>query len=387
MLLDTTNSRLRINLVLGHQLPFPPSHGGGVNNLLWMLSRQFAGMGHLVSVCSPLAEGLARDEVDKFGIRHRRFVGARMRRDVWPNNLSGIPYTLQLWNNLPEADITSFHAPFSFVLRHRKHLGVTTHTIHRTPKWIVRLYRNMDRIYAGSNATLREACAIAPHVAPRMKAIYNCVETNHVPPVPKPSHGGPLSLLYVGRFASDKGLQSLIGGGIDAIRSGCDITITTIGPQHDEEGGDSEFFMRINHMVGESGVGGRIRFLPNMADRSRLFSQIDDHDVFCLPSVSGETLNMAGLEAMSRAKPLMASDYGPNIEMLVDGETGLIVRAGDRVEWAKAIGSICKIKERLPSMGAASWRKARKEFSVEAIASEYVNDFMCLLSERAARLR
>ena len=39
---------LRINLVLGHQIPFPPVRGGGVNNLVWMLAKQFAALGHTV---------------------------------------------------------------------------------------------------------------------------------------------------------------------------------------------------------------------------------------------------------------------------------------------------------------------------------------------------
>ena len=373
---------LRINLVLGHQLPFPPSQGGGVNSLLWMLSRQFRRLGHAVSVCSPLAEGLATEETDVHGIHHWRLAGARMRRGVWPNNLAGIPYTFHVWRKLPAGDVTSFHAPFSFILRHRKDIGVCTHTIHRTPKWIVRLYGGMDRIYAGSHATVREASAISPGIAGRLKAIHNCIEIGEIAPKTAPAPGEPLLLIYVGRFTPDKGIYSLIGGGIDAIRAGCDIRITTIGPQRDEQGGDSSFFDAMNRMVSEAGAGGRFRFLPNMNDRARLFSQIDGHDVFCLPSLSGETFSMAGLEAMSRAKPLLTSDYGPMPEMAADGVTGFTVAAGDRGAWAEAIARLDKTRSRLPEMGLASWSKARREFSVEAIANEYIADFRCLIAAR-----
>ena len=126
---------LRITLVLGHQLPFPPLQGGGVNNLLWMLARQLARLGHAVTVCSPIAEGLNREEIDRYGIHHYRLPGAPMRRGAWPNNLAGLPYTFHVWKRLPLADVTSFHAPFSFLLRHRKRIGICTHTIHRTPKF------------------------------------------------------------------------------------------------------------------------------------------------------------------------------------------------------------------------------------------------------------
>lgn len=376
---------LRITLVLGHQLPFPPSQGGGVNNLLWMLARQLARLGHTVSVCSPIAESLACEEIDEHGIHHCRFTGARMRRGTWANNLAGIPYTLRVWKNLPAGDVTSFHAPFSFILRHRKDIGVCTHTIHRSPKWIVRLYRNMDRIYAGSHATVKEASAIAPGIAARLKAIHNCIEVGNVAPKSAPPLGEPLSLVYVGRFAPDKGLYSLIGGGIDAIHAGHDVKITTIGPQRDEQGGDSSFFDVLSRMVREAGAGDRFRFLPNINDRFRLFSTIDEHDVFCLPSISGETFSMAGLEAMSRAKPLLTSDYGPMAEMVANGVTGFTVPAGDRNAWTEAICRLDGIRRELPVMGAASWSKASREFSVEAIANQYVADFRGLIAAQRGK--
>ena len=373
---------LRINLVLGHQLPFPPLLGGGVNNLLWMLARQFARLGHAVSVCSPIADGLAREETDEHGICHRRFPGAGMRAGAWANNLVGFPYSLHVWRNLPFADVTSFHAPFSFLLRHRQGLGICTHTIHRTPKWILRLYAGMDRIYAGSHATIKEAASIAPLLASRLKAVHNCIELGEVTPKAAPKAGVALSLIYVGRFTPDKGLQSLLGGGIDAIHKGADVRITTIGPQRDEQGGDFEFFEAMIRVVCEAGVADRFRFLPSITDRSKLFAQIDANDVFCLPSLSGETFSMAGLEAMSRAKPLLTSDYGPMSEMVNDRVTGFTVAAGNRGAWAKAICRLDKTRHQLPEMGLASWCKARREFSVDAIANEYIADFRCLIAER-----
>src|SRR4030095_8036150 len=152
---------LRINLVLGHQLPFPPIQGGGVNNLLWLLARKFTEMGHSITAYSPTATGLLSHECDEFNIRHVRVTGAPMRRGMWRNNVSGFPYAMRVWRKLKPADVTSFHAPFSFVLQYKNGIGVCTHTIHRSPKWIIRLYRKMDRIYAGSHATVAEASVIA----------------------------------------------------------------------------------------------------------------------------------------------------------------------------------------------------------------------------------
>jgi glycosyltransferase involved in cell wall biosynthesis len=240
----------------------------------------------------------------------------------------------------------------------------------------------MDRIYAGSHATMREAAIISPKIANRLKAVHNCIEIDGSPPRTRQNNGGTLSLIYVGRFTPDKGLYSLIGGGIDAMRAGCDVRITTVGPQSDDQGGDSQFFEAMNRLVSEAGANERCFFLPGINNRAQLFEEVDKHDVFCLPSISGETFNMAGLEAMSRAKPLLTSDYGPMPEMVMENVTGFTVAAGDRKAWSEAICRLYQMRQSLPEMGVASWAKARKEFSVEVIADQYLCDFRQLIEDR-----
>ncbi len=354
-----------------------------MNNLLWMLARQFSKCGHKVSVCSPSASLLAEDAIDSFGIRHIRCAGSGLKKGRWRDNLSGIPYARRVWNRLPNADVTSFHAPFSFLLRHKAGIGVTTHTIHRTPKWIVKLYGRMDRIYAGSRATVAEAISIAPELRPRLKAVHNCIECVEMNGVGVREPSRDCSFIYVGRFVPDKGLASLIGGSINALKSGCRLTVTTIGPQSDDDGADSSFFQSMLTLVRDAGAADKIIFRRPIKDRDELFGAIDQHDIFCLPSLSGETFSVAALEAMARAKPLLTSDYGPMPEMVTEGVNGFIARAGDRDAWTDAISLVCNRRESLPEMGWQSYLKARNEFSVERIAEEYIADFRELIAKRA----
>ena len=183
--------------------------------------------------------------------------------------MAGLPYAMRLWFRLPEADVTSFHAPFSFLLRRKKSLGVCTHTIHRTPKWIVRLYGKMDRIYAGSYATVREAKRVAPHLTGILKAIHNCVELPGRRTYSNFNGKRACSLLYVGRFVRDKGLETLIGSVIDACRAGCSVRLTTVGPQCDGDGGNSEFFEKMNKMIAERRMESRFEFVASTTDRER----------------------------------------------------------------------------------------------------------------------
>jgi glycosyltransferase involved in cell wall biosynthesis len=304
---------------------------------------------------------------------------------MWRNNVSGFPYAMRVWRKLKPADVTSFHAPFSFVLQYKNGIGVCTHTIHRSPKWIIRLYRKMDRIYAGSHATVAEASVIASGITDRLRAIHNCVEVSDSLPPYRDASDRRLRLIYVGRFAPDKGLCSLIGGSIDALRMGHKICVTTVGPQTNDEGGDSAFYHAMRQMVAQNCATEYFNFMPNIKDRVRLFGLIDEHDVFCLPSISGETFSIAALEAMSRAKPLLTSNYGPVTEMVADGISGLVLEAGNRGAWARGIGRVAGERGKLREMGRASWLKARKEFSVDVIAEQYISDFKELIERKRTR--
>ena len=373
---------LRINLVLGHQIPFPPVRGGGVNNLVWMLAKQFARENKVVAY-SPSAPGLPEHEVDSLGIEHFRRPGVAVHPNVWRDNLQALPYSARILPLLKPADVTSFHTPFSFLLRYKPRLGVCTHTIHRTPKWIVKLHTNLDRIYGGSHAVIEQATQISPRAASKLKAIHNCIDL----PAEMPSTAfvPPLTFLYLGRFARDKGLESLIRGFLAVAPQQPAMRLRTIGPQTGNEGADEAFLNEMRELVRQDPHGAQVSLEPSIYDRDKLFAQIERAAVFCLPSLSGETFSMAALEAMACAKTLLVSDFGPMREMVDHGLNGYVAQAGDVAAWTAAIKFFAENTQLVPEMGRRSFEKARAEFSSEKIAQEYLDDFRALIDERKRR--
>ena len=371
---------LRINLVLGQQIPFPPVRGGGVNNLVWMLAKQWGATGHTVRAYSPLAPGLPAHETDAFGIEHFRVEGKPTHANVWIDNLQSFPYSLKIWPLLKAADVTSFHTTFSFFLRLKPTLGVCTHTLHRTPKWILQFHRWQDRIYAGSHAVVDQAKAIAPQLTPKLKAVHNCIELPDTMP-PTALHE-PLTFLYVGRFVPDKGLESLIRGFLAVAPENSAMRLRIIGPQTSNEGADEEFFARMKEVVAADANGAQISLEPSIYDRAKLFAAIERAAVFCLPSLTGETFSMAALEAMASAKALLVSDFGPMGEMVDHGSNGYIAKAGDVGAWTDAVRYFMQNQQLIPMMGQRSFEKARDCFSVQKIASQYVEDFRMLMQRR-----
>ncbi|MDQ2919721.1 MAG: glycosyltransferase family 4 protein [Verrucomicrobiota bacterium] len=372
-------SPLRINLVLGHQVPFPPVRGGGVNNLVWMLAKQFARANKVVAY-SPSAPGLAEHEIDSLGIEHFRRGGLPVHPNVWRDNLQALPYSLGMLPLLKPADVTSFHTPFSFLLRYKPHLGVCTHTIHRTPKWILKLHTNLDRIYGGSHAVIEQALKISASAAPKLKAIHNCIDLPEQ--MPATALNEPLTFLYLGRFARDKGLESLIRGFLEVAPKYPAMRLRTIGPQGADEGAEVDFLAEMQALVRQNP---QVSLELPIFDRAKLFAQIEQASVFCLPSLTGETFSMAALEAMANAKALLVSDFGPMREMVEHGRNGYIAKAGDVNAWREAIQFFAQNPHLIPEMGRRSFEKARAEFSSEKIAQEYLEDFRLLIRAKNSR--
>lgn len=377
---------LKINLVLPHQLPFPPSRGGGVENLNWMVAREFARRGHQVVAYSRSLPDLPPCETDEHGIRHVRLQGFDLRPNRWVDHFYGWRYTRTLAPILETADVTTFHTPFSFLLAQRPGLGVCAHTIHRTPKWPLPLYRRLDRLYCGSDAVVTQARLICPSIR-TFKRIHNCIA---LPPEPARqtgrTSGAGLQFLYVGRFVPDKGIASLVHGFAKSLAKFPANRLETIGPQQSEHGGDTKFFRTMCRYVEKNGLTDHVSFLPPEFDRAKLDARIAAADVICVPSLAGETFSMAILEAMALAKPVLVSDFGPMTEAVDHLQTGYIARSGDSDSLREGIEFCSARPEELPTIGYAGFLKAKRSFSVDRVASEYLEDFSQLIEAKRQRI-
>ena len=377
---------MKINLVLGQQLVFPPIRGGGVENLNWMLAREFARLGHEVVAYSRAVPELPDRETDAHGIRHIRLPGSALHPNLWIDHLNALRWAVRLWPVLESADITTFHTAFSFLLRYRRGLGVCTHTIHRTPKPIVPLYRSLDRVYGGGDAVVRQALKIDPRIR-NLKRVYNCIAIppDAQPPVspPKPDSAG-LRFLYVGRFVRDKGLESLIKGFELARKKHPLDTLATVGAQTDENGADSVFFREMSDYLASRDLARSVELLPPIYDKAKLAALVASADVICVPSLTGETFSMAVLEGMAQAKPILVSDFEPMPEAIDHQINGYVARAGDAASMGTAFEYFSTHRAALPRLGAAAFCKARDCFSAAVIAQEYLADFRALIGETSS---
>ena len=113
--------------------------------------------------------------------------------------------------------------------------------------------------------------------------------------------------------------------------------------------------------------------------------------VFCVPSIY-EPLGIVNLEAMACETAVVASAVGGIPEVVVDGETGLLVpvelgEGGDPVEperfasdFAAAVNSLLGDAARAEEMGRAGRVRAVEHFSWGTIADEVVDLYRRLAS-------
>ena len=116
---------------------------------------------------------------------------------------------------------------------------------------------------------------------------------------------------------------------------------------------------------------------------SEVKAHLSSFDVFAGSSIR-EGLPLAVLEAMAASLPVVTTDVGGNREAVIDGETGILVPAGDHYALADALEGLYRDREKRVSMGRAGRARAEKHFSARGMVSETEKLYESLL-EGASR--
>jgi glycosyltransferase involved in cell wall biosynthesis len=103
-------------------------------------------------------------------------------------------------------------------------------------------------------------------------------------------------------------------------------------------------------------------FLPGF--RADVLGFLRAFDLFVMPSLS-EGLGTSLLDAMAVAKATVATRTGGIPEVVIDGETGLLVAPRDHEGLAHAISALLKDSEKRTRMGTAGFERVERVFSAD----------------------
>jgi L-malate glycosyltransferase len=132
--------------------------------------------------------------------------------------------------------------------------------------------------------------------------------------------------------------------------------------------GDGPLRPELEHLAVRLGLKGRVLFLGDRRDIPAVLAALD---ILVVPS-SSESLSNVILEAMAASVPVVATGIGGTPELVVEGETGLLVPDGS--DQALAAAMECFLTQ--PSLRLHCSARAR-EFVRTHFACNYVRDQYC----------
>ncbi len=184
----------------------------------------------------------------------------------------------------------------------------------------------------------------------RCVLIENGIDTDEYrrrcPPAAAPARAGvPAGRLVVGavgRLSKEKGFDALIRAAGRLLREGLDFEVWIAGT------GDRR--AALEKLVGESGLGERVRLLGYRSDTIDLYHAMD---VFALSSLR-EGLPNVVLEAMALGVPVVATRVAGVPRLVRDGVEGLVVAPGNEPELAAGLRRLltdAPLRSRLAAQG------------------------------------
>jgi glycosyltransferase involved in cell wall biosynthesis len=224
--------------------------------------------------------------------------------------------------------------------------GTDVELARRVP-WLARLVLRRLRVVAPSNAL---ADAVRALGARDVRVIPAGVEL----PPEDGDEDEPPTVLFAGRLSPEKGIRELM-----AAANGMPLVVAGDGPLRDE-------------------VPGALGFVPH-GELERLYAA---SAVVACPSYR-EGFGVVCSEAMAHGKPVVASAVGGLLDLVVDGETGILVPPGDVGALRAALETLLADRDLRLRLGAAGRARIRDVFSWDAVTESTLAAYRDALGERA----
>ena len=165
-------------------------------------------------------------------------------------------------------------------------------------------------------------------------------------------------MLFVGRITRQKGIVHLLDAALE-IDPSAQLVFCAGAPDEPEiERATRERAQRLREQR-------EVVWIEEMVAKTEVIQMLTHATVFCVPSIY-EPLGIVNLEAMACETAVVASAVGGIPEVVVDGETGLLVPPGDVAALAAALGRLVREPELRRRMGDAGRHRAEAHFDLPA---------------------
>ena len=198
-----------------------------------------------------------------------------------------------------------------------------------------------------------------PNCADRVHRIYNGLDLAEFDRASFSST--PPLIVAVGRLIPKKGFSDLIRA--------CGLTAERGKSFQCEIIGEGPLETELRRQIKELGLQSHV-VLSDAKPQSQVRQRLSAANVFVLPSVIDADGGMDNLptvimEAMATGLPVVSTDISGIPEMVIENETGFLVRPGDVVAMANAIEKLINNTSLAQKLGQIGYERAQKLFSIE----------------------
>ncbi|MBI3158244.1 MAG: glycosyltransferase family 4 protein [Chloroflexi bacterium] len=357
---------------------YPPV-GGGAGTASAHLARTLAAQGHLVTVLTARFRGLPRDRKED-GVNVLRRVPFRRRADrsdaleqvafmalacLYIVRLGCPDFTIAYFGipSGPAAWLMKaiYKVPYIVSLRGGDVPGFRPYdfkNFHRMGAPLIRfVWRHAAAVVANSQGLRALAVAFEPRQD--VAVIPNGVSAADYPSVQRDWRAA--ELVFTGRVVYQKGLDLLFKALADLKRLDWRLMVVGDGPR----------LADLQRMAAEFGYAERARF-PGWQSRQEVREHLQRANLFVYPS-RDEGMPNALLEAMAAGLPAVATRIAGNEELVLDGQTGLLVPPNDVAALQAALAGLIPDADRRRAMGAAALARVQAEYTLERVAEAYLD--------------
>jgi len=179
----------------------------------------------------------------------------------------------------------------------------------------------------------------------------------------------------VGRIAQEKGHRYLYEA-MTKLGDGMPVRAVVVGDGPDAD--SSRAYVR------DHGLEDRVIFSPFRTDVNNVFNALD---IIVVPSTWEEPCSAVIQQAMALSRPVIGTRAGGTPEMIVDGETGLLVAPADSESLAGGIARLAVDGDLRRSMGIAGRERVEEYFSLNVMTDKIVDIYQHELELARGRAR
>lgn len=365
---DKAHGPLRIGLVCPYSLTIP----GGVQMQVLALARELRARGHEARVLGPCDGPPPASFVTPLGNSLPLAANGSIA-PLAPDPPAALR-TIQVLND--EAfDVLHVHEPLApgptltAILTRPAPVVATFHAAGQSTSY--RLFRRTLSKYIRridhKVVVSKDALALAQsHLGGQYEVLFNGVDIGQIRAVePLPTKRS--TVFFCGRHEDRKGLRILIDA-FDEMPDDVDLWIGSDGP-------DTEALME------RTRNDERIHWLGRITEQDK-FARLRGADIFCAPSLGGESFGVVLIEAMAAGTTVVASALDGYRNVATHDVDALLTEPGDASELAGALRQALSEPATVARLQAAGSVRAQ-DFAMSTLADHYVRIYRDLIAREA----